>query len=122
MYEKYSWLLEYLLEVNTSGEYPRILVKYKNPATCVEVADETYAFYYAFKGFVQAMQYRSGNSYWETANYADATVLNKALDFAPDAVYEEKPVSAEFTLETLPFESSNSNCSRRQKICWLVSK
>lgn len=104
MYEKYSWLLEYLLEVNTSGEYPRILVKYKNPATCVEVADETYAFYYAFKGFVQAMQYRSGNSYWETANYADATVLNKALDFAPDAVYEEKPVSAEFTLETLPFE------------------
>lgn len=48
------------------------------------------------------MQYRSGNSYWETANYADATVLNKALDFAPDAVYEEKPVSAEFTLETLP--------------------
>lgn len=104
MYEKYAWFLEYLLAVNTSGEYPRILAKYKNPATCKEVADETYAFYYAFKGFVQAMQYRSGNAYWETANYADEAILNKALDFAPDAVYEEKPVSAEFTLETLPFE------------------
>lgn len=104
MYEKYAWFLEYLLAVNTSGEYPRILAKYKNPATCKEVDDETYAFYYAFKGFVQAMQYRSGNAYWETANYADEAILNKALDFAPDAVYEEKPVSAEFTLETLPFE------------------
>lgn len=104
MYEKYAWFLEYLLAVNTSGEYPRILVKYKIPATCKEVDDETYAFYYAFKGFVQAMQYRSGNAYWETANYADEAILNKALDFAPDAVYEEKPVSAEFTLETLPFE------------------
>lgn len=104
MYEKYAWFLEYLLAVNTSGEYPRILVKYKNPATCKEVDDETYAFYYAFKGFVQAMQYRSGNAYWETVNYADEAILNKALDFAPDAVYEEKPVSAEFTLETLPFE------------------
>lgn len=102
MYEKYAWFLEYLLAVNTSGEYPRILAKYKNPATCKEVDDETYAFYYAFKGFVQAMQYRSGNAYWETANYADEAILNKALDFAPDAVYEEKPVSAEFTLETLP--------------------
>lgn len=104
MYEKYAWFLEYLLAVNTSGEYPRILAKYKNPATCKEVDDETYAFYYAFKGFVQAMQYCSGNAYWETANYADEAILNKALDFAPDAVYEEKPVSAEFTLETLPFE------------------
>lgn len=104
MYEKYAWFLEYLLAVNTSGEYPRILVKYKIPAICKEVDDETYAFYYAFKGFVQAMQYRSGNAYWETANYADEAILNKALDFAPDAVYEEKPVSAEFTLETLPFE------------------
>lgn len=35
------------------------------------------------------MQYRSGNAYWETANYADEAILNKALDFAPDAVYEE---------------------------------
>lgn len=123
MYEKYAWFLEYLLAVNTSGEYPRILVKYKIPATCKEVDDETYAFYYAFKGFVQAMQYRSGNAYWETANYADEAILNKALDFAPDAVYEEKPVSAEFTLETLPFELPIPTAPEGQKfVGWCLNE
>ena len=102
MYEKYAWFLEYLLDVNTVGEYNRILTKYKDP-TYVEVADDNYAFYYAFKGFVQKMQYRAGNQYWETANFADEAVVNKVLDFAPEAVYEEKPVTSTYTLETLPF-------------------
>ncbi|MCM1513895.1 MAG: InlB B-repeat-containing protein [Anaeroplasma bactoclasticum] len=117
MYEKWAWLLEYLLETNGSqgAEYTRILSKYKNPETCTEIDDETYAFYYAVKGFLQASQYRAGNAYWETANYADEAVRNAALDKAPAPVYEERPVGATFTLETLPFELATPTAPEGKK-------